>query len=542
MSSSFPTSWEPYGSSQQNAALAWRRPATLPSQQPPPLSTRWQSTQDATQASPLPSLDPNQRVAPDISAFQANDREQKAVARFESLREEMQQVTAQLRQLNANIENLRTSQGQPFPALIAEVGRLSQLIGELMQRPAVPGHQSNLEFAIASSEKRITDTVLAITDVATSVQTSCAAIIPRLDSGLGSVERLIHAATSSVAADVPKWFELAFQQMATHHIMPMLSQSEARVKAQFEHSCANMITDIEKHVSMAVGNGVSQVLNRISLEQTLGAQPPPVFHPQTGVNLFSASDVGDTEPKSKPKATGMPSKDADVKQFSKNVAVAASEKNAGLTDSQNLPINPSAAKQEGGSKDVLFVDDKKVPPETAKPVEASVQSDTRKLLNGSATNNLIMGSERKPGLQAEAHDGDSLPNPNMGAKEAPMRKKEDSAVEELDIFAESEVQGKGKCSKSKEKEEGQHRNGKQGVRQARQRKQDYTEPNADSGTESSESKDPSEEDGEEESEWECDESGSDSSGGSHGGEGFHRPGSKRMKRSFVRRSKRQRQT
>ncbi|KAI0563245.1 hypothetical protein FGB62_44g133 [Gracilaria domingensis] len=533
MSSSFPTSWEPYGSSQQNAALAWRRTATLPSQQPPPLTTRWQSTQDAPQASPLPSLDPSQRVAPEISAFQANDREQKSVARFESLREEMQQVTAQLRQLNANIQALRSSQSHPFPALIAEVSRLSQLIGELMQRPGVHGHQSNLEFAVASSEKRVTDTVLAITDLVTGVQTSCAAFIPRLDSGLGSVERLIHAATSSVAADVPKWFEVAFQQMAAHHVAPMLQASEARVRALFEKSSASMVAGLEKHVSMAVGNGVAQVLNRISLEQTLGAQ--------TAADLFAPNDVGETKSQTQP--TSMPSKDANVKLSPKDSPVERSEKDTtGLPGPIPLTTKPPTSQRSRADEDHRVLSDSKVQPETTAPLETAVNPKLSALLNGSTTADLVVPVESKKQPQPVTQNGVSSSKEEKN--KVPARKEEDSAVEEIDIFGEGERESKAKPSKTKEKEANLRRNGKRGIRQARQRKQDYTAPSPDPGTESSESKEPSEEEGEEESEWECDQSEaeSQSSGLSHGGEGFHRPGSKRMKKSFARRSKRRRRT
>ncbi|CAN8072095.1 unnamed protein product [Agarophyton chilense] len=533
MSSSFPTSWEPYGSSQQNANLAWRRNAALPSQQAPPLTTRWQSTQDATQPSPLPSLDPSQRLAPDLNAFQANDREQKSVARFESIREEIQHVTAQLRQLNANIETLRGSQAQPFPALIGEVGRLSQLISELLQRPGVHGSQSNIQFAMAS-EKRIMDTVLAMTDAVAGVQTSCASFIPRLDSGLASVERLVHTTTSTVATDVPKWFEMAFRQMTAHHVAPMLMESEKRLSRQFETTFADMVTGIEKHVSMAVSNGVAQVLNRISLEQKLGVPP--------SANLIAANEIGDTQPRSKTES--IPDKNSFVKQTPKETPVAGPVNISTTTLPGHVPLTsePLPSQRAKSGEQVQPVASETDVPKATSPFQTALNSKTKAAFNRDAQANDTIAAETKlkpspPTQNRVAHlDSKKIP------EQAPVRKEEDSTVDEIDIFEESEIQKKAKSSKTKGKEATQRQNGKQGARPARQQKQQHTEPSAHSDTESSESKEPSDEEGEEESEWECDESdaGSQSSGGSQGAQGHDRSSSKRLKRSFVRRSKRRR--
>ncbi|PXF42096.1 hypothetical protein BWQ96_08202 [Gracilariopsis chorda] len=543
MSSSFPTSWEPYGSSQQNAALAWRRSATLPSQQPPPLSNRWQTPPDAPQPSPLPSLDHTQRVAPDLSAFQANDRDHKSIVRFEALREQIQQIAGQIRQLDANLEMLRSSQAQPFPALIAEVSRLSQLVAELLQRPARHPAQSELDFTVAASEKRLTDTVLSINNAVAAVQNACASLPSQLDSGIASLEQLIRATTDNVCSDVPKWFEAAFKQMVQHHVVPAISQSETRITNKLHNMSRTTVADIEKHVTMAVGHGVAQALNRISLERTLGPQPSQLFDSQP-TNIFPRPDKvqpntattlsppeiqnGHAVDRAKPRSPAEKVEQKPMPVSSLAVTTAAS----------NVKCKPTKASEAVDSQTNSV---NRTKPDTSDPVVGQplsiLSNGDKKTLISAASNTTAASLPKKP----QDPKSSALAETQTQDSKHTQDKDNHSDVEEVDIFSDKEETGND--PRSEKDREGKAQKSKQRrARRARQKKQLYTKPNVQSDTDSSESKELSEEEGEEESEWECDDSGSEShsSAESHDGKKSPKPGAKRGKRSFVRRSKRRR--
>lgn len=174
MSGSFPNSWEPYGSSQQSQAIAWRRAATRPSHGPKPPyqpqhqtphQPRWRSVPTAnrsfTPSAPTPktsSLPNNQLTQQNpindkaTQAFRQAEEENRTLARYESLGQDISSVREDVIKLGSKLDEVNGKNHTAVSSIREEMASLHGMlvsIRDLVQALSTQTHQDQLVNSIA---------------------------------------------------------------------------------------------------------------------------------------------------------------------------------------------------------------------------------------------------------------------------------------------------------------------------------------------------------------------------------------------------------
>lgn len=259
MSASFPNSWEPYGSSQQSQALAWRKPATRPAHQT--FSQRWKAAH-ASAIRPLPTTPlkpfvkppqpkpapaPPAAVAPsscpepqkkalDLASFHAAEHEHRLLARYESVRGEIRDVTAAVNHLSDNIHLATRTNHQTHKLLREEIASLHATFVTIEDKLSKPPPDNATEQLL----KRVIADLL--NPLSHSIQNNIKALNTLDESHTRLSARVTHMADGlfdRIANLVRHQFQNAFDT----HFAPLLDR---RIRTTFEQHRQTLDTFLER--------------------------------------------------------------------------------------------------------------------------------------------------------------------------------------------------------------------------------------------------------------------------------------------------------
>lgn len=198
MSQSYPSSsWEPYGSSQQQHALGWRPPATKPARPSPPSRfpalARWNHFHAPQRTDPLPFSKPSSNPCDPhtvSAALQQHERDSRSLERYNTLRTGISALETQLQKLVDTVDDERNSNRERHVTLASHIEKIQA--GCLQLRDEIRENISRLDARLSSSIQKV---------VSNSVEGTVRRVVT---ATLSEWEHVIVSAASQLKRDTPR--------------------------------------------------------------------------------------------------------------------------------------------------------------------------------------------------------------------------------------------------------------------------------------------------------------------------------------------------